>query len=165
MGVTCSRGRFLVLSNDPCLNLCKLSFFWGGEGRFDFKSWTADVEVHEFASYMKYSMSAMLRWCMQNYWRNSLYRRALIFLFKIQMTQYCSIPLSCSGSSSGNFLPAFFHHDCLREGQLLFIGSEFLTTFKNLPHFMKNPKVHYRVHNSSPPDPILIVISPLNALP
>jgi hypothetical protein len=81
-------------------------------------------------------MSAMLRWCMQHYWRNSLSWRALIFLFKIQMTQYWSIPLSCSGYSSSHCLPALFHHDWLH-GQFLFIGSEFLIAFQNLPHFMK----------------------------
>jgi hypothetical protein len=54
----------------------------------------------------------------------------LITLFNIQMTQYWSIPLSCSGSSSCNCLPAMFHHDCLHEEEFLSIGSEFLIKLK-----------------------------------
>jgi hypothetical protein len=122
------------------LKFMLMKFFLRGGGR-RVKSWTGDVEVHAYASYMKYSMSARLRWCMQHYRRNSLYWRALISLFKIQMTQYWSIPLSCSGSSSCNCLPALFHHDFLHEGEFLYTDSEFLIKLKNLPHFMKPPRL------------------------
>ena len=109
-------------------------FFWGGRGvRIDVKSWTGDIDEHAFASYMKYCMSAMLRWCMQHYGRNSLYWKALIFLFKIQMTQYWSLP-------DPHHAIVYQHcsnHDWLHKGTFLFTGSEFLITFKNLPQFMK----------------------------
>jgi hypothetical protein len=138
-------------------------FWWWGEGRSDVKLWTSDVEVHEFASYMKYSTPAMLRWCKNiigeihfTGWLNPSclkfklhntdhFRRRVPGPYHAIVYQHCPIT---TASMKENF----------------YAEAQNSSSRSKIYHTLWNPKVPYRVHKSSPPDPILIVTSPLHAL-